>query len=71
MAMTKARRAAIAKQLEKKSCIVVDDCIIVKDWSYARGTEYSLRDRKDNHTITTDSCLDSILDLFDDNVRYA
>lgn len=62
--MTKAQRNAIAKQLEKKNNVVVDDCIIVKDWSYAKGTEYSLKDKRDYHTITVSGCLDDILDLF-------
>lgn len=63
--MTKARRAAIAKQLEKRNFVKVDDCVIIKDWSYAKGTEYSLRDAKDNHTIDTSFRLDDMLDLFD------
>lgn len=69
--MTKARRDAIARQLEKRNCVVIEDSIIVKDWSYAKGIEYSLKDKRNYHTITVDFCLDSILDLFDDNVRYA
>ena len=62
--MTKARRDAIAKQLEKNNCVAVEDSIIVKDWSYAKGTEYSLKDKRDYHTITVSGCLDDILDLF-------
>ena len=62
--MTKARRDAIAKQLEKKNCVAVEDSIIVKDWSYAKGTEYSLKDKRDYHTITVSFCLDDLLDLF-------
>ena len=62
--MTKARRNAIAKQLEKRNSVVVEDRIIVKDWSYARGTEFSLKDKSDYHTITVSFCLDDLLDLF-------
>lgn len=61
--MAKAQRNAIAKKLEKQNAVKVDDCIIYKDWSYAKGTEYSLRDAKDSHTIDVDFILDNLLDL--------
>lgn len=61
--MTKARRNAIAKKFETQCVVKVGDCIIYKDWSYARGTEYSLRDAKDGHTIDVDFRLDNLLDL--------